>query len=111
MTTATWEPMATGILWLPSGRLARGRGLRRPDFRLPADRAGGAAALCEALERAGGERVEVACAAGQERTGTELACLALLDGVPNADAYVRKHYAPRAVETPWQRRFVSRFPQ
>jgi hypothetical protein len=26
-----------------------------------------------------------------------------------AIAYVRDHYAARAVETPWQRRFVTRF--
>jgi hypothetical protein len=40
-----------------------------------------------------------------------LACLAVLDGVPAAKAvgFVRAHYHPRAVETPWQRRFVRRF--
>jgi len=45
------------------------------------------------------------------RTGTALACLAVLDGVVAAEAvgYVREHYNSRAVETPWQRRFVSRF--
>jgi len=34
-----------------------------------------------------------------------------LDGVPNdqAVAFVREHYHPHAVETPWQRRFVRRF--
>jgi len=26
-----------------------------------------------------------------------------------AVAYVREHYDPRAVETPWQRRYVTRF--
>jgi hypothetical protein len=26
-----------------------------------------------------------------------------------AVAYVRKHWDPRAVETPWQRRYVARF--
>lgn len=62
--------------------------------------------------RAETERVEIACAGGSGRTGTALACLAVLDGVPHgqAVAYVREHYAARAVETPWQRRFVSRFP-
>jgi hypothetical protein len=40
------------------------------------------------------------------------ACLAVLDGVPGREAvrYVRTHHAPRAVETPGQRRFVARFP-
>ncbi|MGR8008836.1 protein-tyrosine phosphatase family protein [Streptomyces hypolithicus] len=139
----TWEPTAPGVLRLPSGRLVRGRGLRRPlpagptpafalyllghppptvpwdarwlrwpDFWLPSDRAGALEALRVAWARAGGERVEIACAGGQGRTGTALACLAVLDGVPRREAvaYVREHYAPRAVETPWQRRFVARFP-
>ncbi|MGW7067477.1 protein-tyrosine phosphatase family protein [Streptomyces sp. NPDC054855] len=87
------------------------RWLRWPDFRLPGDRAATAAALREALKRSETERVEVACGGGQGRTGTALACLAVLDGVPGGEAvaYVREHYAPRAVETPWQRRFVRRF--
>ncbi|MGP3968406.1 protein-tyrosine phosphatase family protein [Streptomyces sp. 6N223] len=147
---ATWDPAAAGVLRLPSGRLVRGRGLRRPlpegkgkgggggpvpafglyllgrqpppvewesrwvrwpDFRLPADRADAAEALREAWERAASERVEVACGGGVGRTGTALACLAVLDGVPGEEAvaYVREHYARRAVETPWQRRFVARF--
>ncbi|WP_191838772.1 protein-tyrosine phosphatase family protein [Catellatospora chokoriensis] len=138
----TWQEDQPGLLRLPSGRLVRGRGLRRPlpdgpvpgfalyllsdtppetpwparwvrwrDFWLPADRAAFRAALVEALDRAGAERVEVACGGGIGRTGTALACLAVLDGVPadRAVAYVRAGYHPRAVETPWQRRFVERF--
>lgn len=87
------------------------RWLRWPDFRLPADRAAAVDLLREAWERAGAGRVEVACGGGVGRTGTALACLAVLDGVPNgaAVAYVREHYAKRAVETPWQRRYVTRF--
>ena len=55
--------------------------------------------------------VEIACGGGRGRTGTALACLAVLDGVPPTEAvrYVRDHYAPDAVETPWQRRYVRRF--
>ncbi|MDX3215510.1 protein-tyrosine phosphatase family protein [Streptomyces sp. ME02-6991-2B] len=139
---AGWEPDAPGVLRLPSGRLVRGRGLRRalpagpvpafalyllgheppavawesrwvrwPDFRLPADRAAAAEALREAWRRAADERVEVACGGGLGRTGTALACLAVLDGVPSGEAvaYVRAHYTRRAVETPWQRRYVARF--
>jgi protein-tyrosine phosphatase len=55
--------------------------------------------------------VEIACSGGHGRTGTALACLVVLDGLPTADAvgYVRQHYSRHAVETPWQRRFVSRF--
>ncbi|UYM06824.1 protein-tyrosine phosphatase family protein [Solicola gregarius] len=137
-----WDSAAPGVLALPSGRLVRGRGLRRPlppgqrptyglyllgrphppvdwdsewirwpDFRLPSDREAARAAMHAAWRRADTERVEVACGGGVGRTGTALACLAVLDGVPapEAVAYVRKHYAPRAVETPWQRRFVARF--
>ena len=88
------------------------RWLHWPDFRLPVDRDDARAALVEAWERAADERVEVACGGGRGRTGTALACLAVLDGVPagEAMAYVRAHYDPRAVETPWQRRYVRRFP-
>jgi len=88
------------------------RWVRWPDFRLPADRSDAAAALRLAWQRAASERVEVACVGGRGRTGTALACLAVLDGVPAGDAvaFVREHYHPRAVETPWQRRYVARFP-
>ncbi|MFE0423130.1 protein phosphatase [Streptomyces sp. NPDC058953] len=137
-----WDVGAPGVLELPSGRLVRGRGLRRPlpegpepevgvyllgepppavawesgwirwpDFRLPADRERAAGLLRRTLERCGGERVELACAGGRGRTGTALACLAVLDGVPAAEAvaYVRARYDRRAVETPWQKRYVRRF--
>ncbi len=87
------------------------RFVRWPDFRLPSDPAHLAAVLREALERAGTGRVELACGGGRGRTGTALACLAVLDGVPAAGAvaWVRAHYDPGAVETPWQKRFVRRF--
>jgi protein-tyrosine phosphatase len=137
-----WDAASTGVVRLPSGRLVRGRGLRRgmppgpkpdfgvyllgrkpaapdwaarwvrwPDFRLPADREDAAAALHEAWRRAEAERVEVACGGGRGRTGTALACLAVLDGVPpeQAVAFVRERYDTHAVETPWQRRYVARF--
>ncbi|MFT2014692.1 protein-tyrosine phosphatase family protein [Streptomyces sp. 796.1] len=140
--SGAWESAAKGVFRLPSGRLVRGRGLRRPlpagqrpefglylqgrrppqtewearwvrwpDFWLPTDRVDFAASLREAWRRAETERVEVACGGGVGRTGTALACLAILDGVPSGEAvaYVRRHYAPRAVETPWQARFVARF--
>jgi len=138
----TWTAGAPGVLTLPSGRLIRGRGLRRPgpggpdpefglyllgsapdgvpwefrwvawpDFRLPAAPAAAREAFAEALERSAAERVEVGCTGGLGRTGTTLACIAVLDGVPAREAvdYVRQHYNRHAVETPWQRRFVARF--
>jgi len=121
---STWRLGASGLLSLPSGRLVRGRGLRRPqldealpefgvyllskrpepppwevrwvrwpDFRLHTHRQDAQVALLEAWHRATNERVELACGGGRGRTGTALACLAVLDGVPPAEAvaYVREH--------------------
>ncbi len=85
--------------------------MRWPDFWLPADPVEAAHALANLWQRAASQRVEIACTGGVGRTGTALACLAILDGVVATEAvgYVREHYNSRAVETPWQRRFVSRF--
>lgn len=140
--TRTWDRTASGVLRLPSGRLIRGRGLRRPlpdgelpdfglyllgkspapmgwdarwlrwpDFRLPVDQEDAREALRDAWRRAEDERAEVACGGGRGRTGTAFACIAVLDGVPpgEAVAFVREHYDARAVETPWQRRYIERF--
>ncbi|MFD3656440.1 protein phosphatase [Streptomyces sp. NPDC058620] len=87
------------------------RWVRWPDFRLPTDRVRAREVFGEALARAATDRVEVACGGGIGRTGTALACMAVLDGVPadRAVAFVRGAYHPRAVETPWQQRFVRRF--
>ncbi|MEU1375104.1 protein phosphatase [Streptomyces triculaminicus] len=138
----TWANDDVGVLRLPSGRLIRGRGLRRglppgplpgfavyllgkrppevpwesrwlrwPDFRLPDSPTDAQAVLGEAWARAGSDRVEIACGGGRGRTGTALACLAVLDGVPAGAAveFVRRHYDRHAVETPWQKRYVRRF--
>jgi protein-tyrosine phosphatase len=85
--------------------------LRWPDFGLPLDRAAAVEAIAAAWTLAASQRVEVACGGGVGRTGTVLACLAVMDGVPAQDAvdYVRHGYCPRAVETPWQRRYVRNF--
>lgn len=83
-----------------------------PDFRLPSDREQAAEAIVEAYRRArDGERVEVACSGGVGRTGTVLACMAVLAGHPVDDAvgWVRRNYRRRAVETPGQRRWVRWF--
>ncbi|MDO3704445.1 protein-tyrosine phosphatase family protein [Micromonospora sp. C28SCA-DRY-2] len=130
----------TGVVALPSGVRVRGRRIgdpaspadfallladgpaprwphrriRWPDFWVPVDRADALDALREALRRAhGGERVEVACRGGTGRTGTAIAALAILDGLPaeRAVEWVRANYRPRAVETPWQRRWLRRLPR
>jgi hypothetical protein len=126
-----------GVVRLPGGGLVRGRRLgdatsaadfalvlgegptpawphRRVawrDFWVPTDGADAVVALREAHLRArGGERVEVACRGGVGRTGTALAALAVLDGLPPPDAvhWVRAAYHRRAVETPWQRWWLRR---
>ena len=133
----SWSGGSAGVVELPSGVLVRGRRLatdlgradftlvlgrgaapegphrrlRWPDFWIPLDRERALEALRDALARArSGERVEVACRGGVGRTGTALAALAVLDGLP-ADAavpWVRERYHRRAVETPWQRRWLRR---
>ncbi|WP_438489346.1 protein-tyrosine phosphatase family protein [Streptomyces sp. S186] len=82
-----------------------------PDFRLPRSRTEARRVFREAWERAAEERVELACGGGRGRTGTALACLAVLDGVPADQAveFVRRHYDRHAVETPWQKRYIRRF--
>jgi protein-tyrosine phosphatase len=87
------------------------RWVRWPDLRLPTDREDARDALLELWRRAEDERVEVGCSGGRGRTGTALACLAVIDGIPagEAVAYVRRHYHPKAVETPWQQHYVRGF--
>jgi Protein-tyrosine phosphatase len=126
-----------GVVRLPGGALVRGRRLvapatpadfavvlgrgpapdwphrrvRWPDFGVPLSGTDALAALREARSRAiAGERVEVTCRGGVGRTGTALAALAVLDGLPprEAVAWTRAAYSPRAVETPWQRWWLRR---
>jgi hypothetical protein len=83
-----------------------------PDFRTPRDPEAAAAGIVEAYELArSGQRVEVACGGGLGRTGTVIACMAVLAGHPAAEAvrWTRENYRRRAVETPGQRRWVAWF--
>jgi hypothetical protein len=139
--TGVWDDGTPGLVTLPSGRRVRGRSWRdvppgpppdlglyllpRPpdglawetrwvrwrDFGLPADPARLRELLVEALDRASTDRVEIACRGGTGRTGTAMACLAVLDGVPagEAVAFARSAYRPRAVETRAQAAFVAAF--
>lgn len=137
---STWDPIEAGVLTLPSGRRIRGRSLRKPindgaadfsvvllgrqpqlnaserwiqwpDFWLPTDTVAARSILEEAWRRSAEERVEIMCGGGIGRTGTALACIAVIDGVPPAEsvAFVRANYHPSAIETPWQKRFVKKF--
>ena len=81
-----------------------------PDFGVPADQDLVVTALRSLLNRArAGEQVEVGCLGGHGRTGTALACLAILSGSPAADAvaWVRTKYCPKAVETAGQEAFIA----
>jgi protein-tyrosine phosphatase len=62
------------------------RWVRWPDFRTPSSTADAMAALREAHEGSATERVEVACGGGVGRTGTALAVIAALAGVPAGEA-------------------------
>jgi protein-tyrosine phosphatase len=80
-----------------------------PDFLLPRDTAHAVTRIRDLHARArAGDRVEVACGGGVGRTGTVMAAVAILAGVPGPEAvgWVRAHYHPKAVETPWQRRWL-----
>lgn len=132
--TIPWDD-ETGLITLPSGLRVRGRRvadpvspadfalllapgptptwthrrIRWPDFWIPTDPADAFDALHEAHRRAqAGERVEAACRGGIGRTGTALAALAIIDGLPAEQAvgWIRANYHPRAIETPWQRRWL-----
>ena len=83
-----------------------------PDFRTPrdSDEAADRIEYAYSLAKAG-QRVEVACGGGNGRTGTAIACMAVLAGHPAADAvnWTRTHYRKHAVETRGQRRWVQWF--
>ena len=88
---------------------------RRPAFRGRSAGCGGVTSVCppmpsalrtaliEVWERAADERVEVACRGGTGRTGTALACLAVLDGVP-AGRGAWPSCGPATARGPWRPR-------
>lgn len=82
-----------------------------PDFGVP-DRDEVSESLRRLLARARtGDLVEIGCLGGHGRTGTALACLAVLAGVPPDGAvdWVRANYCTDAVETAGQRAFVEHY--
>jgi protein-tyrosine phosphatase family protein len=86
--------------------------LEWPDFGVPESATSALAALRSVLARArAGALVEVGCIGGHGRTGTALACLAILTGHPPGDAvaWVRAAYCRDAVETGKQEAFIVGF--
>jgi hypothetical protein len=82
------------------------------DFGLPGDPERAAGQIRAAFARArAGDRVEIGCAGGLGRTGTVLACMAVLAGVPanEAVAWIRANYVVRGVETAEQEAWVRWF--
>jgi hypothetical protein len=93
--------------WTPSWPSAM---LDWPDFGVPADAAAAEREIRGALARArAGQRVEVACVGGHGRTGTVLACMAILSGVSADEAveWVRQAYCRRAVQEPSQQYWIE----
>jgi hypothetical protein len=81
-----------------------------PDFGIPKSTEVAVAEIQAAFERARrGESVEVACIGGHGRTGTVLACMAVIAGVPVKEAvsWVRGVYCVRAVQEPSQQYWVE----
>jgi hypothetical protein len=105
-------PAADIGLWLDETWSEYGEVLEWPDGGVPRDGQAAAEAIRNAFDAAGaGKRVEVGCVAGHGRTGTALACMAVLAGVPvdDAVAWVRDHYCVKAVEPPYQEPWVRWF--
>jgi len=83
-----------------------------PDFGLPDEPEVAAQQISDAFDRAKrDELVEVGCLGGSGRTGTVLACMAILAGVAPGEAvgWVRSAYRPEAVEAAEQEAWVEWF--
>lgn len=96
-------------MWQPTWPSAH---LDWPDFGVPRDVDATDPLILEAFARAQkGEAVEIACIGGHGRTGTVLACMAVLAGIKPDDAvaWVRQRYCPRAVQEPSQQYWMERF--
>lgn len=93
--------------WQPPWVFAR---LDWPDFGVPKDAAAMIDGLRDVLARAkAGERVEIGCWGAHGRTGTALAALAVLTGIPREEAvaWVRATYCAKAVETAEQETLIA----
>lgn len=84
-----------------------------PDFQLPSEPADAARKIARVYERArAGTHVEVGCHGGVGRTGTALACMAILAGVAPEEAvsWVRERFYSGAIDTIEQEEWVVGFP-
>jgi protein-tyrosine phosphatase len=84
-----------------------------PDYGVP-DEAGLRAVLAqmlEAMRAAPNDAYHIGCKAGIGRTGTVMACLAIMAGAVEGDpvAWLRTAYFQGAIETPAQEAFVRGF--
>jgi hypothetical protein len=82
------------------------------DFGVPRDAETAASQIRAAFGRAkSGQHLEIGCAGGLGRTGTVLACMAILAGVPEDEAivWVRRNYRADAIETAEQEAWIKWF--
>lgn len=83
-----------------------------PDFGLPSYPVQAFRQITDAYRCArSGKRLEIGCRGGLGRTGTVLACFAVIEGLAPLDAvdWVRTSYDRHAIETPDQERWVGWF--
>lgn len=96
-------------IWTPTGR---NEFINWPDFKVPAFFEIAAQQITDAFIRAcQGEKVEVGCIGAHGRTGTALACMAVLAGydADSAIKYIRSTYCNKAIETKDQELWVHEF--
>lgn len=105
-------PLSTGCTWTrdgsPHGPTTTLTGLISASRFDPVQLLAG---LGHVLQRASaGQRVEIGCLGGQGRTGTALACLAVISGIAPGDAvaWARANYCAEAVETADQEAFLAK---
>jgi protein-tyrosine phosphatase len=84
-----------------------------PDYGVPNEAALRAilAQMLEAMRAAPNDAYHIGCKAGIGRTGTVMACLAIMAGAVEGDpvAWLRTAYFQGAIETPGQEAFVRSF--
>lgn len=91
--------------WHPTWRAEH---INWPDFQLPLNYETASEAITYAYEMAkAGWVVEIGCIGGHGRTGTALACMAILGGVPAGEAvdWVHKNHCTEAIENTKQEWF------